>query len=166
MQKFSHELGLDLSLTKSNKLNLVGLELDNNKYTKDSKVTKNESAKMEDSRFYHKIRNHKTPSVIFHTQSLRVWWGVSNQLVTIKPNLYKMTKIIIKIYIKKWTDCIFWRVKKIPQIIHFYFILNIFENFPAHQVDSNFAKINLTTLVTNHSWLLHFCNLLLKIIVF
>lgn len=46
------------------------------------------------------------------------------------------------------------------------FILNIFENFPAHQVDSNFAKINLTTLVTNHSWLLHFCNLLLKIIVF
>ena len=40
MQKFSHELGLDLSLTRSNKLNLVGLELDNNKYTKDSKETK------------------------------------------------------------------------------------------------------------------------------
>ena len=32
---------------------------------------------------------------------------VSNQLVTIKPNLYKMTKIIIKIYIKIWTGCIF-----------------------------------------------------------
>ena len=28
----------------------------------------------------------------------------SNQLVTLKPNLYKMTKIIIKIYTLKWTD--------------------------------------------------------------
>lgn len=43
-----------------------------------------------------------------HTEFERV----SNQLVIIKPNLYKMTKIIMKIYIKKWTDCMLERISR------------------------------------------------------
>ena len=41
-----------------------------------------------------------------HTEFERV----SNQLVIIKPNLYKMTKIIIKIYINIWTGRIFYLI--------------------------------------------------------
>ena len=51
--------------------------------------------------FFHK--KYLIQSVIFHSEEYKC---VSNQLVIIKPNIYniyEMTKIIIQIYIRKWS---------------------------------------------------------------